>query len=106
MMHEIRVARMCNDVHDMLRQMTFDQKVHTLHADEAYEALVQKFGPDAWTIMAWGDMYMLDMMFIRSGGNFKMHEHGRPRFGDMLDLNDKAHIVTRTGLFTFQAEAV
>jgi hypothetical protein len=79
-------------------------KTRPLNRDAMYRLLLEMFGVDVLNIMSWGDMFMLDMMYFRAGGDFRMNDHGRPVEGTEVNIDGVTHYVTAAGLFTFQAE--
>lgn len=77
-----------------------------LDVEETWEELIGRFSAEQLRLLGWGDMFMMDMMYFKRGGNYRMDEHARPREGDVVMIGGVEHFVYETSLFTFSAEAV
>lgn len=58
-------------------------------------------------VLAWGDSFLLDQMFFRTGGNYQFCDFPElpvtVRVGDPVTVNGLPHVVTAAGLLTFNA---
>lgn len=101
---EVRIARVAMNVRDVLQQKAVTRNQTVLDVDETYAELVERFGKDTLSLLGWGDMYMMDMMYFKRGGNYRMDQHNRPKEGDLIYIGGVLHGVYETSLFTFSAE--
>lgn len=96
---------MLNDVRDVLQKFAVDQGRSVLDVNDTRQEITRRFGASV-NVMSWGEMFMMDMMYFKCGGNYRLFEYNYPEVGDVVNVDGVARVVTDTSLFTFAAEEV
>ena len=97
------MALMTNEVHKVLLNKARRDGL-PLDRESTMTELRERFGESTLNAMPWGDMFMMDMMFVKEGGDYRCFEYDWPHNGDTVLVGGVEHIVYGRGLFTFQAE--
>ncbi len=102
--NEMATLKACHDVRTFLQTKQLQTPHVPLDPRGTYEDLCAVFRNGTLELLGWGDMFMMDMMYAKQGGNFKMDDYGRPVQGSTVMIQGKPHVVTCNGIFTFAAE--
>jgi hypothetical protein len=100
---ELRAARISMNVRNFLQERAVRLHQSVLNVDDTLAELLARFRDEELRLLGWGDMFMLDMMYFKRGGNYRMDAHNRPREGDTLTIGGELHYVYETSFFTFSA---
>ena len=96
---------MINDVRDVLQALAVEKNQRVLDVDDTRNEITRRFG-ESVNVMSWGEMFMMDMMYFKRGGNYQLFKYNYPEVGDVVTVDGVNRVVTVTSLFTFAADEV
>jgi hypothetical protein len=101
---ELAALRAAHDIQKYLQAKAIQNPRARLDPQTTFEELTTTFDNHTLEVVGWGDLFMLDMMYAKQGGNYKLHDYGRPQAGTIVTISNRPCVVTCTGIFTFAAE--